>query len=186
MVHCSRPAVGQWGCGQHWPKYSQRLDTSAAGFTRLEMYSTLCPNRSMVGQKLACRRSGKPPYAKKRSRPSTALLTLIRPSIRRRRRSSQKTVMTCSPSMTFLPNTGSTYERPIPLSRPSPLFGIEQLARAIAFRVQPSLASHSSGLSRRKNRGGAFVRPKKSLEGVPFKDGLPVTDSTPAQQPLAA
>jgi hypothetical protein len=24
------------------------------------------------------------------------------------------------------------------------------------------------------------------LEGVPFKDGLPVTDSTPAQQPLAA
>ncbi len=24
------------------------------------------------------------------------------------------------------------------------------------------------------------------LEGIPFKDGLPVTDSTPAQQPLAA
>lgn len=134
-------AMGLWAAlAEVFP----RLDTSAAGFTRLEMYSTLCPNRSMVGPKLACRRSGKPPHAKKRSRPSTALLTLMRPSIRRRRRNSQKTVMSCLPSMTFLPNTGSTCERPIPLSRPSPQFGIEQLARAIAFRVRPSLASHSS------------------------------------------
>src|SRR5471032_2351964 len=178
----------QWGCGQHWPKCSRKLDTSAAGFTRLEMYSTLCPNRSMVGPKLACRRSGKPP----REEALAAFNRFIDAYSAKYPKATEKLTKDSDELLAFYDFPAEHWQH---LRTTNPIESTFATVRHRTTRTRncvsrPTFLGLAFKLIESAEKSWRRIRaPEKVaslLEGVPFKDGLPVTDSTPAQQPLAA
>jgi putative transposase len=155
---------------------------------RIQTFLTPCPNHTTVGARPACRRFGTPPHAKKRSRfdrfvgvywakyPKAAeKLTKDRDEPLafydfpvEHWQQSQTTNPIKSTFATVRHRTTRTRNC---VSRPTFL--------GLAFKL-----IESAEQSWRRIRGSEKIA--SLLEGIPFKHGLPVTDSTPALQPLGA
>lgn len=130
--------------GQPWRRSFRKQCTSGAGATRWAMCSTRYRNRSMVGPRRTCKRSGWPPHAMKLMRHSRNLSGTTRPSIRRPLKRSKKIGTACWRFTISRLNIGSIFARPTRSNRRSPQCATEPAAPAIAYHDRPSLDWHSN------------------------------------------
>ena len=186
---CWPLAMARWGCGRRSRRCSRRFATSAAGFIKSETYSTPCPGRSTAVPRRRSEKSGMPRHAPTRSSRSTSSSTHTRPGIQRPSRSSPKIATGYSRSTTFLPNTWQHVRTTNPIE--STFATVRHrtgrtrncLSRATFLGMAFKLIE-AAQQSWKKTRGADKIGPL--LEGILFKDGTPVIESTPTPQALAA
>src|SRR5690625_2547997 len=143
-----------WAFGLPWARCSPKQHTSAAGSTRRPTSSTSCPSACSPGSKRACRISGWPNHALRRTTPLIWRSSAIRPSSPRQWSVWPKTGRKCLLSTTSRLNTGRTREPPTRLNQPLPAFGCEPKKAATAAQETRPWRWCSSCLKMLKSAGG--------------------------------
>ena len=108
-----------------WMKYFLRHVSSVAGYTKQQIYSTLCPKPHSPKQKRPYIKSGRQRLKSMQRKPLSSSLKSIRINIQRPPFLYRKIVKSYWPFMISLLNTGRVYEPVIRLNPPLVLSGTE-------------------------------------------------------------